>query len=209
MDDRARRHIEDILEYWFGALDGPDDVDRSKNELWWKGGPKTDAEVKERFGALVEDAVAGRLDSWCETARGSLAVVILLDQFTRNVYRGTAQAYAGDHDAVRICRDAIAREHDRDLRLIERSFLYMPMMHAEDRDTAERSLARFEALAEEIAACSREDHPNFLSSAKTHAGIVTRFGRYPHRNELFGRESTPEELEFLGSGGPTFGQKKK
>lgn len=209
MDAEARGHIEEILEYWFGVLDGPDDVDRSKNELWWKGGPETDAEVEARFGARVEDAVAGRLDGWCETARGALAVVILLDQLTRNVYRGTGQAYAGDGKALQICIDAIARAHDRELRLIERSFLYMPMMHAEDRDTAERSLATFESLAEEIAACSRDDHPNFLSSAKRHAEIVLRFGRYPHRNALLNRESTPEEREYLDAGGPTFGQTQK
>ncbi len=209
MDPQAPQHIESILDYWFGALDGPDDVDRSKNRLWWNGGPEIDAEVTTRFGALVEAAVAGTLDDWCETPRGALALVILLDQLTRNVHRGTAQAYAGDAKAVQICSDAIARGHDRALRLIERSFFYMPLMHAEDPGCAARSLSLFEALAQEITTCPREDHPNFLSHAKQHADIVTRFGRYPHRNELLEREPTPAELEFLSSGGPTFGQSKR
>lgn len=209
MDDQAQQHIESILDYWFGTLDGPDDVDRTKNGLWWNGGPEIDAEVSTRFGALVEAAVAGTLDAWCETPRGALALVILLDQFTRNVHRGSAQAYAGDPKAVQICSDAIARGHDRALRLIERSFFYMPLMHAEDTSTAERSLELFGALAQEITASSREGHPNFLSHAKQHADIVLRFGRYPHRNELLGREPRPEELEYLSSGGPTFGQSKR
>src|SRR5262245_60663859 len=126
--------IEDILRFWFGDLREPEDVDRSKMKMWWMGGETVDAEIKERFGGKVEEALEGKLGGWAESPRGSLALVILLDQFTRNVGRGTPSAFAGDHMALDVCLAAIERGQDRPLRLIERSFLYMPMMHAEDRD---------------------------------------------------------------------------
>lgn len=209
MDRASAESMDEILEFWFGTLSGPHDVDRTKNRLWWGGGEAIDAEVRRRFGTLVRAACAGELDGWKGEARGALALVILLDQLTRNVFRGTAEAYAGDPRAVDVCTACIDDGRDRQLRWIERSFLYMPLMHAEDRATAERSLEVFEALSREIGAQPDIDHPDFLSSAKRHADIVLRFGRYPHRNELLGRPSTPEEEAFLASGGPTFGQAKK
>ena len=204
--ERAAR-IEQVLTYWFGELSGPTDVDRSKNELWWEGGEAVDADIRERFGDLVGAACAGDLSGWTREPRGALALVILLDQFTRNVHRGTAEAFSGDARAVSIVDAAIASGHDRQLRFIERAFLYMPLMHAEDRVTAERSLAVFGALSSEISALGAE-LPDFVSSATQHADIVRQFGRYPHRNELLGRSTTDEERAFLDGGGPTFGQKK-
>jgi uncharacterized protein (DUF924 family) len=203
------QRIEKILHYWFGDLRGPHDVDRSKNKLWWSGGDDIDADIRERFGAEVARALAGELDGWSDSPRGCLALVILLDQFSRSLGRGTGDAFAGDSAALANSLHAQERGLDRQLRLTERSFLYMPMMHAEDRDIARRSKEVFAGLSEEVAAVGDSSLPDFRSHADTHADIVLRFGRYPHRNELLGRESTPEELAFLADGGPTFGQKKK
>jgi uncharacterized protein (DUF924 family) len=135
-------------------------------------------------------------------------LVLLLDQFTRNLGRGTPEAFAGDARALRVCRHARDTGQDRELRLIERAFLYMPMMHAEDRDVARRSTETFEALSREIRDSGVEGCPDFHSHSVQHAEIVLRFGRYPHRNEILNRESTPEEQDFLAAGAPSFGQSK-
>ena len=200
--------FETVLEYWFGPLDGELDLPRDKKQLWWMGGEAIDREIRERFGDLVKEALGGGLSDWGDVARGRLALVLLLDQFTRNLGRGTPAAFAGDKRALSVCLEGVDRGQDRELRLIERSFFYMPMVHAEDANTALRCLDVFARLSAEIASCGVEDHPNFLSHAQMHADIVTRFGRYPHRNEILSREPTPEELVFLQEGGPTFGQKK-
>ena len=200
--------FETVLEYWFGSLDGEHDFPKDRKQLWWMGGEAIDREIRERFGALVDEALAGGLSDWGETARGRLALIILLDQFARNLGRGTPAAFAGDERALSLCLEGIDRGQDEELRLIERSFFYMPMVHAEDAKVAHRCLDAFGQLSDEIASCGVGDHPNFLSHAQMHAGIVLRFGRYPHRNEILSRKPTPEEEAFLEEGGPTFGQKK-
>lgn len=201
-------HIqEEILQFWFGELDGPNDVDTSKKSMWWSGGEAVDREIRTRFGTWVEQALRGELVSWRETARGSLAEVIVLDQFTRNLGRGTPAAFAGDQRAQAAVMQARHNGLDTQLRLIERAFFYMPLMHAEDRATAVLSCDVFAALRDEGLAAG-VTHADFHGSAVTHAQIVERFGRYPHRNEILGRECTPEEERFLSDGGPSFGQKK-
>jgi uncharacterized protein (DUF924 family) len=175
--------------------------------MWWMGGDAIDAEIRERFGTRVDEALAGKLGGWTDSPRGSLALVILLDQFTRNLGRGSAGAFAGDRAALQTCLSAIERGQDRHLRPIERAFLYMPMMHAEDRDMARRSIETFEQLSREVAVLGG-NYPDFRSHAVQHADIVLRFGRFPHRNEILGRTPSPDESEFLASGGPSFGQKK-
>lgn len=207
MTDDTQR-IEPILEFWFGEVDGVDDTDKSKMRLWWKGHEDDDAEIARRFGGDVQDALAGKLDHWAQTPRGMLALVLLLDQFTRVLGRGTPDAFAGDSVAQRVCLQALDHGADQKLRFCERSFLYMPLMHAEDRDLAKRSLEAFAEL-EKARAEHRGTEPEASSHAQQHADIVLRFGRYPHRNEIVGRESTPEEESFLEGGGPSFGQKKK
>jgi uncharacterized protein (DUF924 family) len=199
--------IEDVLTFWFGALASADDLDTSKSKLWWGGGPELDAEIKQRFGVRVAEALAGKLEAWRESPRGCLALVILLDQFTRNIGRGTPDAFEGDGAALEVSLEAQKRGFDRELRLIERAFLYMPMMHAEDREMARHSLETFERLSKEVAALGRS-YPDFRSHAVTHAEIVLRFGRYPHRNDVLGRTPSSEEIAFIAEGGPSFGQEK-
>lgn len=200
--------FEEVLQYWFGSLDGELDFPRDKKQLWWMGGEEIDDEIRDRFGHLVERALSGGLSEWGEAPRSRLALVILLDQFTRNLGRGTPRAFAGDPRALSVCLEGIDRGHDQELRLIERSFFFMPMVHAEDPSTARRCLRAFGDLSKEIEGCGVSDHPDFLSHAQMHADIVLRFGRYPHRNEILSREPTAEEETYLRGDAPTFGQKK-
>jgi len=200
---------EEILEFWFGVLDTPNDFPGDRSALWWGADPGVDREITERFGALARQARTGELDAWRETARGTLALVIVLDQFSRNIWRGTPEAFAGDTLAASVCQRAIESGLDSALRPIERAFLYMPLMHAEERSLARRCVACFEKLSSEIQQNYPTGYPDFLPHARQHAEIVERFGRYPHRNELLGRATTPEEQAFLGAGGPNFGQRRR
>jgi len=200
---------EDVLEFWFGVLDSPSDFPSDRSRLWWGADPSVDREISERFGALVERARNGELEHWRETARGGLALVILLDQFSRNIWRGTPEAFAGDAAAAAVCQRAIELGRDSELKPVERAFLYMPLMHAEERALAQQCVACFERLSVEIQQHCPAGYPDFLPHARQHAEIVERFGRYPHRNEVMNRASTPDEQAFLEAGGPNFGQRRR
>lgn len=199
---------EDVLDYWFGKLDGPCAFPSDRAQLWWAGGDAVDEEIRERFGALFEQATSGALDHWQATPRGALALVILLDQFSRNLGRGTPAAFANDDKALSCCEAALEQGHDRALFPLERAFLYMPMMHAESREVASKCVAAFEQLSREIQECPGEA-PDFLTHAREHASVVQRFGRYPHRNEILGRTSSDEERAFLADGAENYGQKRR
>ena len=172
---------EEILREWFGDP-----------KRWWRPDPDFDDTLRETYGDDVEAALRGERDAWASTPRGALALVILLDQMTRNIHRGTPRMYAGDEKAVATCLSLVERGEDGALSADERYFLYMPLMHSEDRALQERSLEKFRDLGKGV------------DYAQRHADIVFRFGRFPHRNALLGRESTPEELEFLKQPGSSF-----
>jgi uncharacterized protein (DUF924 family) len=174
---------------------GPDDVLREwfrDPERWWKRDAAFDDYLRATYGADVEAAIRGALDDWARSPRGALALVILLDQLTRNIYRGTPRMYAGDARAVATSLAVIEHGADASLSADERQFLYMPLMHSEDRALQQRSLEKFRELGQS------------LEYAEHHAEIVLRFGRFPHRNAILGRESTPEEVEFLKQPGSSF-----
>lgn len=198
--------VEEILIFWFGALTGMGDVDTTKNGLWWKADAAADAEIIRRFGDLIMPAVEGEFGDQPAAPRDRLAQILVLDQFTRVAGRGTVAAFAGDARALKLCLDGIAIGQDKELRLIERGFFYMPMMHAEDRDVARRSVKKYAALSAEIKKLDRDGFPDSYAHAVTHAKIVAQFGRFPHRNKASGRASTEEEVRFLDDGGPSFGQ---
>ncbi|HZO17155.1 MAG TPA: DUF924 family protein [Polyangiaceae bacterium] len=188
---------EEILQFWFGepARDANDVMDKLRR--WFRGGAEIDADVRERFGAAVEAALAGELDGWALEARSRLALVLLLDQFTRNVYRGDPRTHAGDEKAQELALDAFDRGLDRTLSYVERVFLSMPLIHSEH-------LSRQRRVDEIVAQMTPEAPPECGQMAAMHAeqtakytAIIARFGRFPHRNELLGRISTPEEEEFL------------
>ena len=153
--------VEEVLRDWF-----------SDPARWWKRDPAFDQYLCRTYRADVEAAMRGELDGWSATTRGALALVILLDQLTRNIYRGTRRMYAGDDKAVAICLQVIDRGEDQSLSEAERQFLYMPLMHSEDHAMQERSLEKFAELGQS------------LEYARQHAEIVFRFGRFPHRNAL-------------------------
>jgi 23S rRNA pseudouridine1911/1915/1917 synthase len=192
MDTRS----EDVLGFWFG--DGSPEAARR----WFTRDAAFDTEIRTRFDELHTMAATGALDSWSATARGSVALVVLLDQFPRNLFRDDARAFATDAKALSVTKDLIANGRLAELAPLERSIALMPLMHSEDRAVQRESVAQFDKLA--------SDHPgdaglaNSADYAKKHAVIVERFGRFPHRNAILGRESTDEELEFLKQPGSGF-----
>lgn len=177
--------IDEVLAFWFSERVAP---------LWFRSDPALDAEIRERFGALVTAAAAGELDDWLETPEGALALVILLDQFPRNIYRGTPAAFAADAKARAVADRALARGHDHQLAPARRMFLYLPFEHSEQLADQERSLALFTALGD----------AELLDYAVRHREIIARFGRFPHRNAVLGRPSTIEEQAFMTQPGSAF-----
>jgi len=175
----------DILAFWF---------EQTPSEQWWKVDPAFDALVRERFLGLVNQAAAGELHAWRANAKGRLAEILVLDQFPRNIHRGTPGAFACDPVALVLAQEAVAAGALAELTPTERSFLLLPYMHSESRRIHEVA----EALYREHAP------PTNLDFELRHKAIVDRFGRYPHRNRILGRESTPEEIEFLTQPGSSF-----
>ena len=186
----------DVLAFWFGK-EGEPGYGEFRDE-WFRKDEAFDSEVTDRFGGLYEQAAAGELDPWREEAEGCLALVIVLDQFPRNMFRGDARTHATDGKALAAAKYAIERALDRELPAFQKMFLYMPFMHAESVEDQRRSVELFEGLAAEPGG------PDVVEYAVGHREIVERFGRFPHRNAILGRETTPEEAEFLKQPGSSF-----
>jgi uncharacterized protein (DUF924 family) len=203
MQDEA---IGRVLDFWFSAseLDAPQ-ID-SRMERWFSSDPAVDRRIREEFGDLVEQALAGKLDHWAATTEGRLALILLLDQFCRNIYRGTARAFAGDKRALRLCVEGSMNNDYRSLPPIQRVFFFMPLQHAESAAVQDKSVRIYNALAEGVSETLRETFLTFAQFAELHRDIVERFGRFPHRNRHLGRSNTPEEDTFLAAEGPSFGQ---
>lgn len=174
-----------VLAFWFSEI---------RPAQWWTVDPAFDALIATRFGACHTAALAGELQPWRRDAAGRLAEVMVLDQFSRNLFRGTAAAFAADPMALALAQEAVAGGHDAELPPEQRTFLYMPYMHSESR--------RIHVEAERLF--STLDRPDSLRFELRHKAIVDRFGRYPHRNEALGRASTAEELAFLQEPGSRF-----
>lgn len=194
-----------VLEFWFGdalSLGWPSE---SRKDLWFGGGAELDQRITQSFGHLVAAALAGNLSPWQEDPLQRLALVVLLDQFTRNVFRAQAQAFSGDGVAQALVTDAMAREWDTQLPLAGRVFLAMPWMHAESLELQLRCVGYFDLLCATAGPEHRAALRGHLEAAEEHRDIVVRFGRFPHRNKALGRASTPEELSYLAKG-KNFGQ---
>jgi len=174
---------EAILEFWFRG-----DAERKQ---WFSKDPSFDDEIRARFLSLYEEGVRGAFTAWRNSPRSCLALIVLLDQFPRNMFRGSARAFATDALALDAARHAIASGHDRALSKTERTFIYLPFEHSENLADQERALALFAG------------HPN-AEWAQRHYEIIKRFGRFPHRNAILGRQSTPAEIEFLREPGSSF-----
>lgn len=171
----------DVLEFWRTA----------GSDRWFESDPAFDAVVRDRFLAAHEAAAAGRLADWEASADGALALVILLDQFPRNMFRGTARAFATDAQAREVARRAVVRGFDRAVEEALRVFFYMPFMHSEELADQDYCVELLRALGDD----------NAMKYAELHRDAIRRFGRFPHRNEILGRASTPEESAYLDSGG--------
>jgi len=171
----------EVIDFWFAE---------GVEEKWFRPPPEFDAAIVERFGAAYEDAAAGRLASWEATPEGALALLIVLDQFSRNMFRDSPKAFAADPIACAIAERAIAAGHDLAIPIERRIFFYMPLEHAEDLARQERCCAFVR---------ERCDLGNYVEFADRHHAVIARFGRFPHRNTVLGRTSTPEEIEYLES----------
>jgi uncharacterized protein (DUF924 family) len=182
----------DVLAFWFEG-------DRGLfRERWFRTDEKFDTLCLERFEFMVRAAMDGALDNWATTAAGALALVIVLDQFPRNMFRGSHQAYAGDAHARRIARAALAAGLDAQLTPVERIFLYLPFEHSEDLSDQDLGVRLFAALARETGMAKG------LEAAERHRAVVRRFGRFPHRNAALGRATTAEEAAWLAEPGPKY-----
>lgn len=189
------REAKDVLDFWFGTSD-----DLSANSsMWFKKSDELDAEIKERFEPLLTKFKEGQLKTWQETPLGCLAHVILLDQFTRNMFRDQKVMYDFDENARELTRLAVSKSFDEELPPQQRWFLYMPMMHSEVLADQEESLKLFGKLKS-----ADESFSGTYVYAQKHYDIVKNWGRFPHRNEILGRDSTPEEIEFLKTPGSSF-----
>jgi uncharacterized protein (DUF924 family) len=182
-----------VLDFWFGA------PPLAARAAWFRKDAAFDAAIRARFGGLVEEALAGGLADWGATAPTALARIVVLDQFTRNVLRDTPRAFAGDARALAAAREVVARGMDRSLAAVQRWFVYLPFEHAEDRAAQAESMRLFGQLAADDASMA-----DALEWARRHQEVIERFGRFPHRNEVLGRASTPAEIEFLAQPGSRF-----
>ncbi len=197
---------EYVLEFWFAdAATGAEAIAR-RSRVWFTGGAPFDRACSEAFAESLAAAASGELDHWMESPRGRLALILLLDQFSRNIYRATMAAYRQDERALAVCREGIENGHDKQLSLIERGFFYMPMEHAEDRGVQALSVQHFESLAEEAPEELHDQMQASADYARRHRDIVEKFGRFPHRNAVLGRECTPDEDAYLADDAPRFGQ---
>ncbi|HHQ4525031.1 TPA: DUF924 family protein [Aeromonas veronii] len=194
-----------LLDFWFG--DEADDVLRATRQapLWWGKSSETDALLAKQFGVQAEAAANGELADWADLHHGRLALILLLDQLPRNIHRGTPAAFARDPLARDLCLKGLSIGADKSLSPLERVFFYLPLEHAESREQQARSVALFEALAAEQAGTpAQATFAGFTDFARRHQVIIERFGRFPHRNDILGRTSTPEEAAFLQQPGSGF-----
>ena len=190
---------QDILDFWFGAVNSPSDSYHERKRVWFGKDAAVDQDIHQRFSALYGQVLEGDYKAWQTSPEGCLSLILILDQFPRNMFRGQAQAFAADPQALKITQRAIALGFDRELSPVQRLFLYLPLEHSENRDHQQQAVTLFQALADE----HQEFNDTYVYALK-HQAVIERFGRFPHRNEILGRPSTPEEIEFLKQPGSSF-----
>jgi uncharacterized protein (DUF924 family) len=201
-----------IREFWFGEEPLTPEAFTARLPFWFGGEEDTalqaqrDGVIRTRFAPLLERAAAGELDGWADGPRRRLSLILLLDQFPRNIFRGTAQAFAFDHPALALTLSGMQLAADAALGPAERAFFYMPLQHAENLEVQEESVLAYRRLVRESPEGWRAPLAGTLRYAEVHREIVVRFGRFPHRNAVLGRASTPEEEAYLADGAERFGQ---
>lgn len=203
-DDQVR--IERILSFWFKEHELTAPQIDGRMDTWFGEDPVFDHEIEKEFARDVEEASNGDIDYWAHQPRGRLALIILLDQFSRNIYRGTAEAFAKDKAALKLCVEGAMQKKDKGLTPIQRVFFYMPLQHAESRKVQAKSVEIFQRLAKAVSPTYRETFETITQFAELHHDIIQQFGRFPHRNKVLGRKNSPEEDEYLAGDSPGFGQ---
>ncbi len=203
-DDQAR--IDAILLFWFKEqeLSGPQ-IDR-RMDIWFGTDAVLDHEIEKEFADDVSAASEGKLDHWAIEPRGRLALILLIDQFRRNIHRNSAEAFSKDKLALKLCVEGAMEKKDIGLTPLQRVFFYMPLQHAESRKVQEKSVELYNRLAEAVSPTYRETLLTVAQFAELHKDIIDQFGRFPHRNKLLNRDNTPEEDEYLATDSPDFGQ---
>ena len=192
-----------VLAFWFGEP-GSSEAETYR-ELWFRKSEATDRAIAGQFGALIERALRGELAGWAREPQSALAQILLLDQFTRNVFRETPRAFAGDALALAAATAMVGQRQDEALPALQRSFVYMPFEHAEGSGAQDEAVRLFTRLADSSApAALAADLRNMLDYAHRHRDVIRRFGRFPHRNAILGRHSTPAEIAFLQEPGSRF-----
>jgi uncharacterized protein (DUF924 family) len=204
--DEDTLRIDAILEFWFReqGLSAPK-IDR-RMDIWFGEDAVFDLEIKKGFLDDVQRASDGALDHWAAEPRGRLALILLLDQFRRNIYRNTADAFSKDSAALKLCVEGAMAKKDQGLPPIQRAFFYMPLQHAESAKVQAKSVELFSKLADAVSATYRETFETIAQFAELHRDIIDQFGRFPHRNVLLNRPNTPEEDAYLSGDSPDFGQ---
>jgi uncharacterized protein (DUF924 family) len=203
-DDQIR--IDEILSFWFmeQELSAPQ-ID-GRMDIWFGEDPVFDHEIAKEFAGDVERASEGKLDHWAHEPRGRLALILLLDQFRRNIYRNRPEAFEKDKVALKLCVEGAMEKKDKGLAPIHRVFFYMPLQHVESKKVQAKSREIYRRLAEAVSPTYKETFETIVQFAELHADIVEQFGRFPHRNKLLGRENSSEEEEYLAGDSPGFGQ---
>ena len=206
MNDMSNGHPawQPILDYWFGRADDDAGCASQKASLWWGKSPDVDANIRERFEPMLQLLVNGGNRYWLQFPESRLAAIIVLDQFSRNIYRDTPTAFSADLLALNWCLSGIHDKLDKQLRPIEQVFFCLPLEHAEDLSLQHLCVQKFQQLVEEVPPSQRETFEGFLDYAVQHADVIEQFGRFPHRNIVLGRESTPDELRYLAQPGSGF-----
>ncbi|WP_279246699.1 DUF924 family protein [Candidatus Litorirhabdus singularis] len=189
--------INEILEYWFGQLDPMGMAVAPQQQLWFKSSSTTDDYIRDHFLNLIEAALKDELTVWRDTLPGSVALVLLLDQFTRNVFRATPKSFSGDLLALKICRRLVSSGQHLKLPLSHRVFIYIPYEHSESLSVQDEGVALFDQLLTQCPQAAHQAVAGFRQYAVAHRDVIFKFGRFPHRNAILQRQSTAEELEHL------------
>ncbi|MBA4360438.1 MAG: DUF924 domain-containing protein [Pseudomonas sp.] len=193
-----------LLEWWFGTFESPQDIAADKGKLWFGKRDSQDLEAQTRFGDWVEQALAGGLTEWAQRPEGWLALVLLLDQLPRMIFRDTPKSFSGDLRAQALVAQGIAADFDRQLRPVQRVFIYLVFEHCENLAVQNEAVSRYIDLVAQQPESDRALFIDYLNYAEKHQQVIARFGRFPHRNAVLGRESTAEELAFLSGPGSRF-----
>lgn len=197
-------HPIEVLDFWFG-----EDIEaeswRDKTALWWSGSNQIDAMIREQFGLLISSALSGELDHWAKDREETLALVLLLDQFCRNAFRGSAKAFAGDAKALGLVHRGLKNDSIHSMAPIHLRFMVMPLMHSESIDDQDILIATLKKMSSK-GGDSKTIAEGALPHAVEHRQIIERFGRFPHRNKVLGRASSEAELAYLSQGAKRYGQ---